>query len=406
MSRATFKLESWFLDELLSRLHDERDMNSANRGPLRRSVLDREKKEWDKDEYGEHSVPSREDLETLLQNVFWASLQKEEGQSLKFSAGYLRPIYDYDYFLTFDKPLPLEIKRIAKLAPAVKEMEAAMLVYPDDNGSLSVWGITDFNPALLTIKVLESGRLVVSFNTKNIAVITGYESVFINDVYRERTRRIWSKLTPNPRGSSEEDDRVSLLTKALGNIRSSGRGGTIIVVPDDGDWRAGFGSLNYFGRSPLRTPHNLAKEWADLCMKKGLRGALAKLQRMVELFLEFDRVPGIIAQLSDVDGAVVCSRDLDVLGFGAKIKYDPQNSSPSIVYRFDSMDDVLKPVPVSLNDLGGMRHQSAAHFVTCQHEALALVASQDGILSAFVWEDEQEGGGYLAEYTRLELAIL
>jgi hypothetical protein len=34
----------------------------------------------------------------------------------------------------------------------------------------------------------------------------------------------------------------------------------------------------------------------------------------------------------------------------------------------------------------GMRHQSAARFVRSNHHALAFVASQDGVVTAFVWE--------------------
>jgi hypothetical protein len=37
--------------------------------------------------------------------------------------------------------------------------------------------------------------------------------------------------------------------------------------------------------------------------------------------------------------------------------------------------------------LGGTRHQSAAQFVHDQHDALALVASQDGRFTIFAWSE-------------------
>ncbi len=43
------------------------------------------------------------------------------------------------------------------------------------------------------------------------------------------------------------------------------------------------------------------------------------------------------------------------------------------------------PTVVAPAQLGGTRHLSAAQFVQDQPEAMALVASQDGRLTVFVW---------------------
>jgi DNA integrity scanning protein DisA with diadenylate cyclase activity len=126
---------------------------------------------------------------------------------------------------------------------------------------------------------------------------------------------------------------------------------------------------------------------------------------MAELLSEFDRVPNSIAQLTDVDGAVVISRDINIFGFGAKINYDPKNKTLPPINMIDSLDEGMKRLPIPLTDLGGMRHQSAAYFVSEQHGAVALVVSQDGNVSAFLWEDNAESGRRLMPYTRLELLL-
>lgn len=405
MNKAAFKLEAWFIDELLSRLDEERKRRQALNVPIKRSILAERLKAIDDKPYGEHTIPTREHIEILIQNSFWASLQKEEGQSLRFTIGYIEQLYDYDYVLPFKDSHLFAIKQIVKLAPAVKESEAAMLVYPDASGALEIWGTTDFNPALLTIKVLDPGQLIASFGDRTIAVISGYESVFISDTLQERTKTIWSKLGSQTSDAQSTDDKVELIRSTLRDMRASGRGGTLLIVPDGDKWRQGIASTSYLGRSPLRTPHNLVKEWATLVGSKGLAGAFAKIQRMTHLMFEFDRVPKSLAQLTDVDGATIITRDLDIVGFGAKIKYDPKDVTPPPTYKIDSLEDEVRPVPVDFAGLGGMRHQSAAHFVTEQHEAIALVVSQDGNFSAFVWEDAPDSGGCLIAYTRLELIL-
>jgi hypothetical protein len=45
--------------------------------------------------------------------------------------------------------------------------------------------------------------------------------------------------------------------------------------------------------------------------------------------------------------------------------------------------------PSALEMLGGMRHQSAARFVTAEPECVVLVVSQDGVVSLFSWLDAE-----------------
>jgi len=47
-------------------------------------------------------------------------------------------------------------------------------------------------------------------------------------------------------------------------------------------------------------------------------------------------------------------------------------------------------VPSGLDDLGGMRHQSAARFVQANPRAVAVVVSQDRHVSVMNWEDPLE----------------
>jgi hypothetical protein len=57
---------------------------------------------------------------------------------------------------------------------------------------------------------------------------------------------------------------------------------------------------------------------------------------------------------------------------------------------------------VDPGELGGTRHQSAAQFVQDQHDAVALVASQDGRFTVFVWSE----GAQLVHAHRVEALLL
>jgi hypothetical protein len=49
-----------------------------------------------------------------------------------------------------------------------------------------------------------------------------------------------------------------------------------------------------------------------------------------------------------------------------------------------------RPVTMTSTELGGTRHLSAAQFVHDQHDAIALVASQDRRFTVFAWSPCEE----------------
>jgi hypothetical protein len=102
-----------------------------------------------------------------------------------------------------------------------------------------------------------------------------------------------------------------------------------------------------------------------------------------------------------VDGAVIVNDDLKVLAFGAKIKpLDTRKGPETLVVSDASVGSV--PLAVSLSEFGGTRHQSAAQFVFDQKQAVAFVASQDGIITLLTWD---EGMGSVAAVRHIELTL-
>jgi hypothetical protein len=90
-----------------------------------------------------------------------------------------------------------------------------------------------------------------------------------------------------------------------------------------------------------------------------------------------------VGDLGLIDGAVVMDLNLRLHGFGAKLLYGPQEFH---VATLSAVTGRLRKT-VSLGELGGMRHQSAARFVNTNRGCDVFVVSQDGRLSMFSWSE-------------------
>jgi hypothetical protein len=96
------------------------------------------------------------------------------------------------------------------------------------------------------------------------------------------------------------------------------------------------------------------------------------------------RLVDAIAGLTAVDGAAIMTDEYQLLAFGATIgRRAGHGRVEQVVVTEPVVDD--EPQLVAATQLGGTRHLSAAQFVHDQHDALALVASQDGRFTVFAW---------------------
>ena len=91
-----------------------------------------------------------------------------------------------------------------------------------------------------------------------------------------------------------------------------------------------------------------------------------------------------MAGLTAVDGATLLTSDYELLAFGAKVarrRGAPQLDQIMVTEPIEGgVAEVMTP-----SQLGGTRHLAAGQFVQDQHDAVALVASQDGRFTVFTW---------------------
>jgi len=172
--------------------------------------------------------------------------------------------------------------------------------------------------------------------------------------------------------------RVNVLVDLAVSMRAHNRGGIILMVPSVGDdWRQSIVHPVPYAIDPVFTG------LAEL-----LRRADAEHEER-EWQEELEDLVHHVAGLTAVDGATILNDRCEVLGFGAKItrrKGSPLVEECGVTEPIeDGQAAIVNPAV-----LGGTRHLAAAQFVYDQRNAVAMVASQDGRFTVFIWSPCEE----------------
>jgi hypothetical protein len=314
-------------------------------------------------------------VEELISAAFWASLGREEGNAPTISLALVSP-EQVARPLRFSAPLPLDPAVLVRLAPAVERPGIHLGVW-QYQGELRVWGTTRAVPTLcFVLEVIEPGLLVVKVrraepSTKfaNIAVLDGANVKFIapqDPEVLEFPSRLRSFLTFYSSGGREESDNV-LVRLAL-SMRAHQRGGSLLIVPDgSSEWRASLVKpISYSVLTPFSEIEDLLDD------SDGLRSAVEAL-----------------AGWTAVDGATVISDRFALLASGVKIVSRNASHRVAEILVTEPVEG-LQPTIMEPSQLGNTRHLSTAQFVHDQHDAVALVASQDGRFTVFGWSESRQ----------------
>ena len=324
-------------------------------------------------------VPSLADIESIVDAGFWASLRREEGYVPRISLA-LVPPERVSQPIMFGTHLALATTPLTKVAPAVERPGIHLGVWRFD-GELRVWGTTRAIPAfVMVLEVAAPGLLVVKHHRGdggkfvNVAVLEG-EQIKIIDEHASQLPDCPAMLTtllgfdsPGSKGG-----RVNVLVDLAVSMRGHQRGGIILMVPSVGEeWRQSIVHPIPYEISPPFTA------LAELMRRADGEHELRTWQEELEDLV--DHVAGLTA----VDGATILTDRCEVLGFGAKItrkKGSPLVEECGVTEPIEGGEAAI----VNPTLLGGTRHLAAAQFVYDQRNAVALVASQDGRFTVFIW---------------------
>lgn len=364
-------------------------------------------------------------LGRVISTCYQASLLREEGRPVAFrlvvgSPDWFRAGANPPtglYRLIFEVPRPFDAQELRRVVPAAAFHRALIGVRAGGDG-LKIWGMIDSGPRwlqsarggrdidqsvppVLTVAVTGPGRLAVSRGAVTLAeLLAGSLRHAAVDVFNAP----WL-TTSFPRleglGDTPASDVLSqllslhVLRRIVATIREARHGGTLFFIP-----RARLGVMEgtsaalrlkyrFVDEEPRRRLQTLISR---ITRQLGARhrsadGAgwhdyetttNAALHSLDEALFE---IAHFIAGFADVDGAVVLTTDLEILGFGGEVS----GSLPEVDRVARSVDIDGASVRYERTDAVGMRHRSAYRF--CEHAqgTIAIVLSQDGGVRFVRW---------------------
>jgi hypothetical protein len=373
--------------ESIGRLHDELERLRSSMPLIFRSV----------------QALTRGQLAVLVESAFWATLEFNEGRTSRFCLTVVGP-EGFRGATAFRTPIPFDATQIARLSHAVPE--GGCLLVTGENEGLRIWGVGRSRPvsSLHPIVVEASEPGIVRFTLgpfQPFAVFNGRSDPIVESSRFNLAHYLERVLQKRTRKDEVLEEQASVreclvLASLARTMFTDGQGGIILIVPGEtGPWAA---SLNPFAYQ-LAAP--------DTTIPDGIRRTLNEAQARGSIIEQVsradvpERLKGLIAGaiadphwyperdvraiagLAGVDGAIVMTRDLKVLGFGAKLVGDAAVEEVSVLHPGRGN----QPQLVALKDLGGTKHQSAAQFVAAHKDTVAIVISHDRHMKIMHWDE-------------------
>jgi hypothetical protein len=273
-------------------------------------------------------------------------------------------------------------------------------------------------PYALTIEARGPGELhvyqgafklaaLISGRLEDQAIVSGLDFVAASEILRAGENTLWPRITapehepPREWGDFQWTALLNVIICVVNFIKSHGHGGTLLLVEPNATnemplkfkYQVNY-DVNFLDDrfvSFINARHQVGD--AFFMQENNLDGApssenIAKLQlAVVAEERELSDAAETIATLSCVDGALVLTSALRLVGFGAEILLEKANA----VKVYDVIGDTL--VTKERDELDsesfGMRHRSAVRFVGAMKGVVAFIVSQDGTVS-FCWKKDDK----------------
>jgi hypothetical protein len=391
------------------------------------------------------ALPDAGSLEQLLSVAYQASLLHEEDRPVRFRLFLGAPEHlspddgppEGLQALPFAEARPYNEYEIRRLAPAAKYHRALIGVSPcADTSGFRIWGLLQSGPRWM--QSARAGRAVPSPVPSDVVVVRvagpGLVSIGVGDVNLAELRAghlegatvdvfeakwlatRFAQLRSEIMAAHEQsmagrgvplEPQISrkisqqMIKRVIAILREAHHGGTLVMLPE-ARARALLGEggtlrLKYaFADTAARRRHQaligaimreIALAGAEIhprperagwsVYQKSHRSTIAPLD---EAILEISQ---LLAALADVDGAVVLTDRLELLGFGAEIT----GALPEITRVHRALDLEAARYEVVPIDSVGTRHRSAYRLCAREPEALAIVVSHDSAVQFVAWRD-------------------
>jgi|GEM_PF-4341675 len=236
----------------------------------------------------------------------------------------------------------------------------------------------------LSLRTIEPGKIILALRDYQKFGIDGQRADYVSEYALRLLRGVFRMAR---RGDSAQDEELvevfrsrdlEIIARAM---RFHGKDGTLLVVRN---YDKSLVDEMRYGVEPDETFKTYLAT-RDSVLREG------RFAGDPEAFTEFLET---IGQLTSIDGATIVTNDLCLVGFGAKTKRR-SSAQPTKFRRIKPFEGAK---PILRKDINwGTRHGSAAQFIFDDKDALAIVASQDGKLSMFVWDDAEQAVSVIEE---------
>jgi hypothetical protein len=333
-----------------------------------------------------HRLPDLAWLTAGLEACFWASIQSEEGRSIRGSLAYAA-VDDCVQRIVLEQPVELSADRLRDLLPAVRPGCAALAA-----SGAAVWGIALQVPHdAFFITIVGPGQLLLRCGERVLASLHGRVLTELPDL-DVLLASSFPRLAPA--------QLRNVVVEASLLMRKIGHGGTIAFINAIGEGLAVNREIHAGSRYKTWSDETLAEATLKDEPENREMKARAELEREHRARAKALLLRDVV-QLTATDGLLGLRDDLSVLCFGAKIEVGDE---PPAVEVLDF--GTLEPQSSMVADLGGTRHQSAARFAWSRaDDALVLVVSQDGRCSLMGRALSRSGGPVLLVFRGFERAL-
>lgn len=326
--------------------------------------------EWRRHESDRPPLPAHSSLSILLEIVYHASFTIEEKRGSKFSIVICKP-QDTTHPMVFLKPREFSIQELRRLAPIAAEGGTMIGVFLEGDRA-EIWGTCSGAWMQLSIATNAAGAVEVGRNGDVFASLRAGQIVpesidtgtfgVVSEFVAGANSVLWKDLSYEGGWSPQAVVYPGYLLEIASKIQRRGHGGTILGVPDTiskGVLQPPLLGIKYAcdDNQIWSTLQVSMRRFSDEPDKYKIETAERELQSLL------DRA----ACLAEVDGAVVLTDRLRILGFGAEVL---ANKEVGEVQRTGGQAVQIESF--------GTRHRSAFRFCAAYPGGIALICSQDG----------------------------
>ncbi len=345
-------------------------------------------------------LPPKDVLEEVCQTLLNVSCMREEGRFPSFRVCFIDPdselldTYIYAHVLRFKEPVGFTPRDLNKLAPALSPVMSYLILDIKERPFKAIGVIAAYTtwekivtrelssgnrmPQVPNILVNGPGELRACFGeTSMINYNAGRCIFFRTDIFTSTL--VAEKLRQDT--CISENDRLRLLYRILWKVSNYGHGAAILITPS-AEACSEFIDLKYRLDSGFLFENGAKNEPLTATAKEK----------------EITTYADLIARLTNVDGSVVLTKDLELLGFGAEILVDKmQRRHPDMCFMgYDNKEQTYK----TFKD-HGMRHRAGYRFCDAVEGSVAFIISQDGMVEACTKHD-----GKVVVYDNVALPLL